>query len=62
VVGEEGTSRNQVAGDIPSNPLDASVHHTHDEAVAIDRSQVEDTNALEGRMPEAVAVAHRSQC
>lgn len=48
--------------DIPSNPLEASVHHTRGEVVAIDHNPVEETNALGDQRPEGVAVAHRCRC
>jgi len=55
-------SRNQVAGGIPSNRLEASVHHTRGEAGAIDRIRAEDTNALGGQRPGGVVAAHRYRC
>ena len=58
----EDTCHNQVVDDTPSNPLEASVHHTHDEAVGDDRNLVGDTNALGDQRPEEGAAAHRCRC
>lgn len=55
-------SCNQVADDIPSNPLGASVRHTRGEAVADDRNPGEDTNVPGGQKPEGVAAVRRCQC
>ena len=54
--------RNQEADDTPSNPLEALVHHTHGEVVAVDRNLVGDTNALGGQKLGEVVVVRRCQC
>ena len=54
----EGTTRNQVVDGIPSNGLEASVHHTRGGAEAIDNIRADDTNGLGSKRPGEVVVAN----